>query len=105
MVTVRIDEKKQQARIRFVLPAEIEAEAASVVGDFNDWDASATPMKRKKDGRWAASVSLPQAKRFEFRYRLRRSVDVDANDAGWFNDDRCECCANPFGGENSVLET
>ncbi len=105
MVTVRSDKKSQQARVRFVLPAQVEADAASVVGDFNDWDDSATLMKRQKDGSWSASVLLPPGKRYEFRYRLRTGMDVGATEDEWFNDDGCERCSNPFGTENSVITT
>lgn len=105
MISVRKDRKQEGKRVRFVLPEGVEAEGASVVGDFNDWDPKATPMKRDRSGRWAASVVLPAGKRFEFRYRVLRSVEGDVNDAGWANDDHCECCANAFGGENSVLST
>ena len=29
-----------------------------LVGDFNDWDPSVTPMRRMPDGRWMASLEL-----------------------------------------------
>lgn len=31
----------------------------AVVGDFNDWNPSATPLRRAADGTWHASVPLP----------------------------------------------
>lgn len=44
--------------IRFVLVAP-EAARVSLVGDFNQWDASATPLVRdEKDGTWTAFVAL-----------------------------------------------
>ena len=48
---------KQKACIRFCVWAP-HARAVSVVGDFNNWDASATPMERAKQGTgiWVAYV-------------------------------------------------
>ncbi len=34
------------------------AETVSVVGDFNDWDASANPMRQGPDRTWHAQVQL-----------------------------------------------
>jgi 1,4-alpha-glucan branching enzyme len=35
-----------------------EAKRVSLVGDFNDWDPAATPMRRLPDGRWMATLDL-----------------------------------------------
>jgi 1,4-alpha-glucan branching enzyme len=42
--------------MKFVFDAP-RAGHVSLVGDFNDWDQSATPMTRSSDGSW--TVSLP----------------------------------------------
>ena len=34
------------------------AKSVKLVGDFNGWDAGATPMRRMPDGRWMASLEL-----------------------------------------------
>jgi 1,4-alpha-glucan branching enzyme len=45
--------------IKFVLVAP-HASTVSVVGDFNDWDAYATPMTRTKTGgTWSVAIRLP----------------------------------------------
>ena len=36
-----------------------EARNVTLVGDFNDWDPTATPLRRMPDGRWMASLELP----------------------------------------------
>jgi 1,4-alpha-glucan branching enzyme len=36
-----------------------DAKRVSVIGDFNDWDLTATPMHHAPDGRWLASLELP----------------------------------------------
>lgn len=35
-----------------------EAKEVFVIGDFNDWDATAHPMKRLTDGAWRAEVPM-----------------------------------------------
>ncbi len=44
--------------VTFEAPAEIQAESSAVVGEFNEWDAAAAPMKRRKDGVWARTLRL-----------------------------------------------
>ena len=36
-----------------------DAKWVSLIGDFNDWDLAATPMRRGSDGSWLASLELP----------------------------------------------
>lgn len=35
-----------------------EAKAVFIAGDFNDWDATAHPLKRMPDGTWRGEVAL-----------------------------------------------
>lgn len=35
-----------------------QAKAVSLVGDFNQWDAAANPMKRGFDGSWSITLEL-----------------------------------------------
>ena len=83
--------------VTFDLPADLEIAEASVVGEFNDWDESATPMRRQDDGRLAATVTLDAGRRYRFRYHL--GGDRWEND--WSADDYV---GNDFGGSDSVVE-
>jgi len=56
--------------ITFELPASIEAAHIFVVGDFNQWCATATPMRLDHDGIWRAMIDLPWGVRSEFRYLI-----------------------------------
>ncbi len=49
--------KKTVKPIHFVCLAPT-AKHVTVVGDFNDWDPEAHPMKRRVDGSWAAEIPL-----------------------------------------------
>ncbi|MBY0492224.1 MAG: isoamylase early set domain-containing protein, partial [Gemmatimonadaceae bacterium] len=44
--------------VHFELALPRQAAAVSIVGDFNGWDAKATPMTRD-GGEWSAKVALP----------------------------------------------
>ena len=43
--------------INFICVAP-EAKHVSLVGDFNDWDTTAHPMKRQPDGGWLIQVPM-----------------------------------------------
>lgn len=86
-------------RVSFRLPKEIapDAKKVAIVGDFNDWNADATPMKRAKNGDFATTLELEAGRAYNYRYLIDGSR--------WENDwhaDRYE--KNPYGGENSVVE-
>ena len=84
-------------KVTFELPAEADAKSAHVCGDFNDWSPTATPMKRRKDGSLAATVSLEVGRRYRFRYLL--------DDGRWENDWAADGYApNDFGGDDSVID-
>ena len=90
---------KKKVKVTFELPAESGADSAVLVGDFNGWDKEATPMKkRKKDGVFAASLTLPVGQTYQFRYWL----DNDRDDNDWAADDYVP---NGFGENNSVVRT
>lgn len=81
--------------VTFEMPAEIQAESLTLVGDFNDWDASAAPMKRRKDGTWARTLRLAPG---TYRYRCV------ADGATWYNDPAADYYeASGFGEDNSVV--
>lgn len=50
--------KKMAKPINFICVAP-EAQQVHLIGDFNDWDATAYPMKRQPDGAWYIQISLP----------------------------------------------
>jgi len=53
--------------VTFEAPAEIQADILALVGEFNDWDATAALMKQRKDGVWAKTLRLaPGAYSYRF---------------------------------------
>lgn len=53
--TSRYSAKKVAIPVNFMLVAP-EAQAVTVVGDFNKWDPGAHPLSRRPDGSWQAQV-------------------------------------------------
>ena len=62
MVTKKRVDGGARVKVIFTLPAVEER----VAGDFNDWDAAATPRRKRGDTR-SASVSLAAGQRHSFR--------------------------------------
>ncbi|HSJ56860.1 MAG TPA: isoamylase early set domain-containing protein [Anaerolineae bacterium] len=90
--------KKGLVRVTFVLPSNMWAERVNLVGDFNDWDTTATPMSRhRSDSNWRASLELPAGETFKFRYLIDGKEWL--ND--WHADDHVE---NPYGSFDSVVD-
>ena len=72
MVTFKITKQQAGAATR-----------AYVVGSFNNWSTTATPMKRLKKGSFSATVELKTGRSYQFRYFLGESIwenDPDADD-------------------------
>jgi 1,4-alpha-glucan branching enzyme len=65
-------------RVTFVLPADEPPGAVSVVGDFNDWNPFAHPLRRRTNGTRSTAVSVPVNSTLRFRYLAEGGV--------WFDD-------------------
>jgi 1,4-alpha-glucan branching enzyme len=55
--TSRYSAKKMSKPINFICVAP-EAKSVTLVGDFNQWQPHAHPMKRQPDGAWMAQVHV-----------------------------------------------
>jgi 1,4-alpha-glucan branching enzyme len=76
MITKKYLKTKPVCKVTFaVLPEEHEgAKEISVVGEFNEWNKKATPMKKTKAGKFSATVDLETGKEYEFRYLVDGKV-------------------------------
>jgi 1,4-alpha-glucan branching enzyme len=98
MILKQQAKKKDSVRVTFELPSNIWAERVNLVGEFNDWDTTATPMSRSRsDANWKASVDLEAGKRYRFRYLVDGKEWL--ND--WHADDHVE---NPYGSYDSIVD-
>lgn len=70
-------------RVTFVLPADQPPGAVSVVGDFNDWNPFAHPLRKRANGTRTAVVRLPAGSQSHFRYLGEGGLwfDDEAGDA------------------------
>ena len=66
-------------RVTFALPADEPCGAVSVVGDFNNWNPFAHPLRRRANGTRSAAVTVPAGTMLRFRYLADGGV--------WFNDE------------------
>jgi len=90
---------KNTWRVFFKLPAKsaVPAKQVYLVGDFNNWDTSAHPMKKLKNGDFTISLELEPEKQYQFRYLLdigRWENDCQAD--GYARSDYGDC-------DNSVI--
>ncbi len=85
-----------RCRVWFYLPKSVDADTVYLVGDFNDWDETAHPMKKKKDGSFYTDLTLDTGKAYAFRYLI--------DGKRWENDwDADDYVPNDQGSENSVV--
>lgn len=80
------------------LPDGVEAASVNLVGEFNDWDTKATPMKRGKGGTFRVLVELEPGQEFQLRYL----VDGER----WCNEWHADAYVpNAMGVDNCVVVT
>ncbi len=97
--------KKYQAdgptcKVTFSVPSDIadKYEKAYLVGDFNNWDTRATPMKKmKRNGSFSVTLELDIKKEYEFRYLF--------DDNFWSNEPEADKVVPTYfqDAENSVI--
>lgn len=67
-----------------------------LVGEFNEWNETATPMTKLEDGTWSVSLTLEDNREYHYRYL--------ADGHTWHNDWQADhYVRNKFGSDNSVV--
>jgi len=78
------------------LPETIKVESVHLVGEFNDWDTTATPMTRGQDDVFRATLELEPGREYQFRYLV--------NGQHWCNDRKADgYISTGFGESNCVV--
>jgi len=80
--TSTTDPERSLVKVTFALPAHDVDQPVSVLGDFNNWDPHAHPMKKRSNGTCSAVVEVPAGSAFRFKYL--------AADGTWFCDPEAE---------------
>lgn len=91
-------ERKPVCKVTFKLTKDIvnSAEKVNLAGDFNNWDTTSIPMKKRRDGEYEVTVALQKGREYQFKYL------IDGN--SWLNDKEADkYVSNEFQTENSVL--
>ncbi len=97
MLKKKFFKTKSTCDVTFQLPKELKAKQASVVGDFNNWDPAANPLKKVK-GVWKTTLKLEQGHEYQYRYVI--------NNNEWHNDYNADkYVPNNIDGDNSVVIT
>ncbi len=97
MLKKKFFKTKPTCQVTFHLPEDVEAKEANLVGEFNAWDATATPMKKVK-GVWKTTLELEKDREYQFRYV------VDGGE--WYNDEAADnYVPNFIDGDNCVVVT
>lgn len=92
----QIIKTKPVVKVTFSIEAK-EANAAAVVGDFNNWNPLEGELSKLKNGTFKAAFDLPKDHSFEFKYLVDGTYinEPEADSYRW----------NEFANaENSVLE-
>ncbi|EAQ64304.1 isoamylase N-terminal domain protein [Marinomonas sp. MED121] len=84
MIEKKYLKSKPVCKVKFALSKEQVANAKSIalVGEFNNWDTSATPMRKQKSGVFASTIDLAVDQTYQFRYLLDGNI--------WINDESAD---------------
>ncbi|OGS33814.1 MAG: glycoside hydrolase [Elusimicrobia bacterium RIFOXYB2_FULL_49_7] len=90
---------KKFSKVTFTLPKEAAkgGRTVYVVGEFNNWETYATPLKKQKNGSFTTTLNLEAGREYQFRYLIDENI--------WENDAEADrYVPTPFGNsENSVI--
>ena len=69
---IRYLKSRPVGKVTFRLPGEAAPAAGGVnlVGEFNGWNESATPMQLLRDGSYKATLDLDCGRNYRFRYLI-----------------------------------
>jgi 1,4-alpha-glucan branching enzyme len=82
-------------KVTFVLPLEAIDQPVSVVGEFNDWDPFAHPLRKRSNGTRSVTVELEPGRHYRFKYL--------AADGSWLTDPDAEAVDNGLSGVDSMI--
>ncbi|MFB0537279.1 MAG: isoamylase early set domain-containing protein [Anaerolineae bacterium] len=93
---------RKVVKVTFEVPEaelpEAKVESVHLVGEFNDWDLTATPMTRRKGDIFRVTLELEPGREYQFRYLV--------NSEHWCNDWHADAYVlGDFGEDNCVVVT
>lgn len=99
MIRKEPSSKPNKVMVIFEYPAGNRIESVHLVGDFNNWNETTTPMALdKRAGLWHVRMDLDKGNEYQFRYLVNQST--------WHNDWHADrYVPNIHGSDNSVIST
>jgi 1,4-alpha-glucan branching enzyme len=86
-----------KVKVTFSMPALEGVTALYLVGSFNEWSDTGTPLVHGADDGWSVALTLDAGWAYQYRFRDQ--------DGGWHNDWAADSYVpNEFGSENSVVD-
>jgi 1,4-alpha-glucan branching enzyme len=86
-----------KVRVTFAMPPLEGVMRLNLVGDFNNWSITETPLKKAADGSWSVALTLDGGRQYEYRYL--------ADGQTWHNDWAADAYTpNVHGTDNSVVD-
>ena len=88
----------QSCKVTFTLPKEAVkgVKKVNVIGDFNNWDKTATPLKKLRTGNFSITFELACGSSYRFKYL----IDGSRWENDWYAD---HYAPNSYGGDDSVV--
>ncbi len=77
MIRKAPSQQPDHVRVTFELPPNLWAARIYLVGEFNQWNAQATPLHQDRDGMWRVALDLPTGGAYEFRYLIDGRPQID----------------------------
>ncbi|WP_075601879.1 isoamylase early set domain-containing protein [Saccharicrinis aurantiacus] len=69
---------------KFEKSEDLSPEKVQVIGDFNNWDVNAEPMKPLKTGGFTQTINLSSGDKVQFRYLVNNSLWINDQEADEF---------------------
>lgn len=86
---------QEKFKVKFSYSPNVAPKSVSVAGTFNDWNASASPMKEAASGAWECEMEVP-AGTHQYKFVVNGGV--------WVTDPaNPESCEDGHGGRNSLV--
>ena len=93
ITSLNLKKNLKRKKVTFSIEA-VGAKEVALLGDFNEWNSKAHPMRHEGNGLWTKSIFIPAGK-YEYKFLI---------DGKWVEDPRNEQTSpNCFGNINSVL--
>lgn len=99
MIQKEYNKDQTNCKITFrYTPEDSSAETVQLLADFNLWGEKKKHfLKKRKDGSFRLTLSLPSQKSYEFRYLI--------NGEEWVTDTEADKCTwNIYGSKNGIIE-